>query len=225
MKWSPSDTQDQTQITPKKAKSIQKQKMNKKKRKAMKKKQAPKSKKQKMNVQKQKVQTKKPIKTNNNKRAARGQHGVHGGGFSQNLVEWLESMNLATCFAGIVEMGATTVSEVVDLEPADLEGLGLKKLEKRRLWRNVLYIRKGMQTHPDDVVKETQRKVLAQTCSGPDDFSKDAKIEELCEEVHELRTKNDGLSKELMLEKDVLISLALSFRTWLEVPSVQVVAH
>lgn len=232
------NTHDQTQVTPKKAKSSPKQMSNSQKRKGQTKKQTPMSKKQKMIAQKRKGQTKELNKKREgfdraqkeereekkrSKRAAlvsdeaRG----HSGGLRANLADWLESMNLEKFHAGIVEMGATTVSEVVNLEPADLNCLGLKELEKRRLWRNVLNVRKGIKTHPDDVVNPSDvdgkvnrihHRSRTQTCSGPDDFSKDAKMRELSEEVHELKTKNDGLSHEMWREKGALISLALSIR-------------
>ena len=47
----------------------------------------------------------------------------------------LKELRLGQFAAQIRELGATTAADLRDLEEADLEGLGLKVLEKRRLLR------------------------------------------------------------------------------------------
>jgi hypothetical protein len=59
----------------------------------------------------------------------------------ESLVEWLEGINLQHTQQTFSDLGANSVSDLLDLEDDDIDGIGLKTLEKRRLSRRLEQLR------------------------------------------------------------------------------------
>ena len=88
-----------------------------------------------------------------------------------NLNTWLDSINLSLIeldsinlsHDSLIELGATnTVKDLVDIEKEDIDELGLKKLEKKRLWRAVEKVKSsalGNEDDEDDEVRSDGRMV------------------------------------------------------------------
>ena len=80
-----------------------------------------------------------------------------------NLNTWLDSINLSHVYYSLIELGATDkVKDLVDLDKEDIDELGLKKLEKKRLWRAVEKIKSsalGNEDDEDDEVRSDWRMV------------------------------------------------------------------
>ena len=94
-----------------------------------------------------------------------------GGG--QDLSAALAAVNLSMYEAGLRELGVSTVGDIVDLEEADCQSIGMKKLEVKRLMR-----RDGPELQADDLAGALKAAQLSEYedalrelgCTEPDDL-------------------------------------------------------